>query len=45
VLGKAFWAKKYFCATARQMTEELIKECLDHHFEPNSSDIFRMEPD
>jgi putative transposase len=28
------------------MTEEMIKNYLEHHFEPNpSDDDFRMEPD
>jgi len=26
-----------------QMTEEMIKEYLEHHFEPNPSDNFRTE--
>ncbi|HLF97698.1 MAG TPA: IS200/IS605 family transposase, partial [Methylococcaceae bacterium] len=28
-----------------QMTEEMIKEYLEHHFEPSPADNFRMEPD
>jgi putative transposase len=27
------------------MTEEMIKQYLEHHFEPNPNDNFRMEPD
>jgi len=42
MLGKVFWAREYFCATARHMIEELIQEYLEHHFEPNSNDNFRM---
>jgi putative transposase len=41
--GRHFWARGYFCATVGQMTEEMIKEYLEHHFEPNPSDNFRME--
>jgi len=26
------------------MTEEMIKEYLEHHFEPNPNDEFKMEP-
>ena len=43
--GQHFWARGYFCATVGQMTEEMIKEYLEHHFEPNPSDNFKMEPD
>jgi len=28
-----------------QMTEEMIKQYLEHHFEPNPNDDFKMEPD
>jgi putative transposase len=41
--GRHFWARGYFCATVGQMTEEMIKEYLEHHFEPNPLDNFRME--
>jgi putative transposase len=44
VLGETFWARGYFCATG-QMTEEMIKQYLAHHFEPRSNDDFKMEPD
>jgi len=27
------------------MTEEMIKEYLEHHFEPNPNDNFKMELD
>jgi len=27
------------------MTEEMIKQYLEHHFEPNVEDNFQMEPD
>jgi putative transposase len=29
--GKHFWAHGYFCATAAQMTDEMIKHYLEHH--------------
>jgi len=41
--GRHFWARGYFCATVGQMTEEMIKEYLEHHFEPNPDDKFKME--
>ncbi len=42
--GRHFWARGYFC-TVGQMTEAMIKEYLEHHFEPNLNDEFKMEPD
>ncbi|EIC28069.1 transposase [Methylomicrobium album BG8] len=43
--GQHFWARGYFCATVGQMKEEMIKDYLEHHFEPNPNDNFKMEPD
>jgi len=43
--GKHFGARGYFCATMGQMTEEMIKEYLEHPFEPNPNDDFKREPD
>ena len=31
--------------TVGQMTEEMIKQYLEHHFEPNQNDNFKMEPE
>ena len=42
--GQHFWARGYFCATVGQMTEEMVKEYLEHHFEPNPDDKFKIEP-
>jgi putative transposase len=42
--GRHFWARGYFCATVGQMTEEMIRRYLDHHFEPNPSVDFQVEP-
>jgi putative transposase len=40
--GRHFWARGYFCATVGQMTEEMIEQYLEHHFEPSSlSDLTR----
>ena len=41
--GRHFWARGYFCATVGQMTEEMVKEYLEHHFEPNPDDKFNIE--
>ncbi|CAE6484561.1 transposase [Nitrosomonas nitrosa] len=43
--GRHFWARGYFCATVGQMTEEMIKQYLENHFEPNPNDNFKMEPE
>jgi len=43
--GRHFWARGYFCATVGQMTEDMIKSNLEHHFEPNPNDKFKMEPE
>jgi putative transposase len=42
--GRRLWARGYFCATVGQMTEEMIKQYLEHHFEANPNDNFRAEP-
>jgi len=42
--GRHIWAGGYFCATVGQMTEEMIKNYLEHHFEPNPNDDFKTEP-
>ena len=41
--GRHFWARGYFCATAGQVTDEMIKSYLEHHFEANPNDDFRTE--
>ena len=42
--GKHFWARGYFCVTVGDMTEEMIKNYLEHHFEPDPNDKFNVEP-
>ena len=41
--GRHFWARGYFCATSGELTEEMIKNYLEHHFEPKGNDNFRAE--
>ena len=41
--GRHFWARGYFCVTAGELTEEMIKDYLEHHFEPRVDDNFRTE--
>ncbi len=41
--GKHFWARGYFCVTVGQMTEEMIANYLEHHFESNPNDNFKTE--
>jgi putative transposase len=43
--GRHFWARGYFCATVGEMTEEMVRDYLDHHFEPKKDDGFGIEPD
>jgi len=42
--GRHFWARGYFCATVGDMTEEMIKNYLEHHFEANTQADFNVEP-
>tara|TARA_R110001592_G_scaffold313604_5_gene589074 strand:+ start:952 stop:1215 length:264 start_codon:yes stop_codon:yes gene_type:complete len=41
--GRHFWARGYFCVTSGDVTEGMIKEYLEHHFEVKGGDNFRME--
>ena len=41
--GRHFWARGYFCVTSGSVTDEMIKEYLEHHFEPKINDDFRLE--
>ena len=41
--GRHFWARGYFCVTSGEITEEMIKEYLEHHFEPRVDDDFQTE--
>jgi putative transposase len=42
--GRHFWARGYFCATVGELTEDMIKQYLEHHFEPNVASEFKVEP-
>lgn len=41
--GRHLWARGYFCTTVGEMTEEMIKEYLEHHFEPDPARDFKVE--
>ena len=41
--GQHFWARGYFCVTAGELTKEMIKEYLEHHFERKPNDNFEVE--
>ena len=41
--GRHFWARGYFCVTSGQLTDEMIKTYLEHHFEPNPNDDFKTD--
>jgi len=43
--GKYFWARGYFCFTVGQVTEEMIANYLEHHFESTPNDNFKAEYD
>ena len=42
--GRHFWARGYFCITSGELTEEMIQNYLEHHFEPKGDDNFKTEP-
>ena len=42
--GRHFWARGYFCATFGQITDEMIQNYLEHHFEPNPDSKVKVEP-
>jgi len=42
--GRHFWARGYFCATVGEVSEAMIKEYLEHHFEPDPAKDFQVEP-
>ena len=41
--GRHFWARGYFCATSGQVTDEMIKTYLEHHFEPSPDERIKVE--
>ena len=42
--GQHFWASGYFCVTSGDLSEEKIKEYLEHHFELRVDDNFKTDP-
>ncbi len=41
--GRHFWSRGYFCVTSGELTEEMINNYLEHHFEPKGDDNFKTE--
>lgn len=41
--GQHFWSRGYFCATSGQITDEMIRNYLEHHFEPSPDSHIRVE--
>jgi len=41
--GRHFWARGFFCASSGNVTDEMIKTYLEHHFEPKKDDDFKTE--
>ena len=42
-LGYHLWARGYFVVTAGELTREMIKEYLEHHFEGKKNPNFEIE--
>jgi putative transposase len=42
--GQHFWAQGYFCATVGELTEAMIKQYLEHHFDPDPGSNLKVEP-
>ena len=41
--GRHLWARGYFCATVGDMTDEMIRQYLEHHFEQSSVNTIVIE--
>ena len=41
--GRHFWARGYFCVSSGKVTEDMIINYLEHHFEPRKDDNFKTE--
>ena len=41
--GRHFWARGYFCVTSGELTKEMIREYLAHHFETGPNDQFDVK--
>ncbi|RJP94200.1 MAG: IS200/IS605 family transposase [Desulfobacteraceae bacterium] len=41
--GRHFWARGFFCVTSGQVTDEMITNYLEHHFEPKPDDNFKTD--
>ena len=41
--GKHFWARGYFCVTVGEMTQEMIMNYIEQHFEPKGDKDFGVE--
>jgi putative transposase len=43
--GQHFWARGYFCVSVGNITDEMTKQYIEHHFEgEEGKDSFRIEP-
>jgi len=42
--GQHLWARGYFCVSVGNVTKQMIKEYIEHHFEgKEQEDPFRLE--
>ncbi len=43
VLGSLFLGAGYFCVTAGELTQEMIRLYLEHHLDPPTDDGFEVQ--
>jgi len=41
--GKHFWARGYFCVTSGEVTEDMIKNYIQNHFESKTNENFGVQ--
>jgi putative transposase len=41
--GKHLWARGYFCVTSGEVTQKMIENYIEHHFEPKIGENFGVE--
>ena len=43
--GQHLWARRYFCVTVGQVTDEMIRSYIEGHVEKSPDDKFTLDPD
>ena len=41
--GRHFWARGYFCVTSGEVTEDMIKNYIENHFESKTNENFGVQ--